>query len=178
MADKIDISEEEKAILCLKFYKNGEAIMKICNLIAPYNNNKVMSRKVVENYIKIANFLHPDLLKYLTKGGDINNIYNISTTYACYLIKTYPEYHKEIYDKLKSILCVKNKIKILQNWYDGLRYPRLYTSINHISRIKTNNYSINELEIKYINNTLKELDSDTLNNILDEITTKPSNNIN
>ena len=124
-------SEAEKAITCLKLYQSGKSVKQIITELAlAYIDqaNESLSEKAVNTYIKIAAYLHPDLLKLVRKGN--NKGKGVPITAADLLAHATPEDQIQMYNEL-SILK-GTKATIITQWYNSNKYHKIPRNIRNL----------------------------------------------
>jgi hypothetical protein len=84
-------TEADKARICLEHYRKGEDPKTIANGMPTLGN-----QETVTNYIKIAGYLHPELLKHISKGSSSKG--NICFSAAKLLTQYDPNIQKQLYD--------------------------------------------------------------------------------
>ena len=84
-------SEGEKATLCLKLYQDGMSVNQIMQQVL------FQSEDDVKTYIKLALYLHPDML-ILIVAGRSNNKINIPINAAKYLMSANKDTQPSIYN--------------------------------------------------------------------------------
>lgn len=103
----------ETATMYLRLYNQGLTLDEIAR------NFDDVSKEIVDKEIKIAYYLHPDLLRKYDKNTRDNN--SIPQNLARKLIKVSHEFQLEIYNKLMK--CKKGERgKTLDNWYKCKKY--------------------------------------------------------
>ena len=124
-------TEAEKAHTCLQLYRSGKDIGAIIEELAQ-GSDKSWSHDNVKKYIKIAAFLHPDLLNQVKKGGKGGSI---PIGLAAKLADALLENQVELYTSFATRTGEKDKL--LDNWYRNNPHLRIVHNITELRNTKT-----------------------------------------